>query len=131
MSVYLRLRLKDKCSTSIDCLSLSRLSFGKFKQVLNPRPYRRTRISTVTYHGLLRCNNLNCLENTDQSEGMHRSWNRDLASFLSFQHILNDPRYNGTIPERLTRVIQIGRIRRQAEGDLQEGRRLRQRLTRI
>ncbi|KAL0074745.1 hypothetical protein F4703DRAFT_1935451 [Phycomyces blakesleeanus] len=80
--------------------------------------------------------NINCdipwsFKNTDQSEGMHRLWNRDLASFLSFQHILNDPRYNGTIPERLTRVIQIGRIRRQAEGDLQEGRRLRQRLTRI
>ncbi|OAD68875.1 hypothetical protein PHYBLDRAFT_172725 [Phycomyces blakesleeanus NRRL 1555(-)] len=77
------------------------------------------------------CTNLNCLENMDRSEVMHRLWNRDLAAVLNFRHILNNLRYNGTIPVRFTRVIRIGRIRRQAEEDLQEGRRLRQRLTRI
>ncbi|OAD79128.1 hypothetical protein PHYBLDRAFT_139165 [Phycomyces blakesleeanus NRRL 1555(-)] len=58
----------------------------------------------------------------DGSEVMHRLWNRDLAAVLNFRHILNNLRYDGTIPVRFTRVIRIGRIRRQAE-DLQEGRR--------
>ncbi|OAD70380.1 hypothetical protein PHYBLDRAFT_171758 [Phycomyces blakesleeanus NRRL 1555(-)] len=79
----------------------------------------------------IKCTNLNCLENMDGSEVMHRLWNRDVASVLNFRHILNNLRYDGTIPVRFTRVIRIGRIRRQAEQDLQEGRRLRQRLTRI
>ncbi|OAD76188.1 hypothetical protein PHYBLDRAFT_166162 [Phycomyces blakesleeanus NRRL 1555(-)] len=79
----------------------------------------------------IKCTNLNCLENMDRSEVMHRLWNRDVASVLNFRHILNNLRYAGTIPVRFTRVIRIGRIRRQAEEDLQEGRRLRQRLTRI
>ncbi|OAD80985.1 hypothetical protein PHYBLDRAFT_138532 [Phycomyces blakesleeanus NRRL 1555(-)] len=59
----------------------------------------------------------------DRSEVMHRLWNRDLATVLNFRHILNNLRYDGTIPVRFTRVIRIGRIRRQAEEDLQEGRR--------
>ncbi|OAD67085.1 hypothetical protein PHYBLDRAFT_67225 [Phycomyces blakesleeanus NRRL 1555(-)] len=78
-----------------------------------------------------RCTNLNCLENMDGSEVMHLWWNQDVAAVLNFRHILNNLRYDGTIPVRFTRVIRIGRIRRQAEEDLQEGRRLRQRLTRI
>ncbi|KAL0082482.1 hypothetical protein J3Q64DRAFT_1836753 [Phycomyces blakesleeanus] len=69
--------------------------------------------------------------NMDGSEVMHRLWNRDLAAVLNFRHILNNLRYDGIIPVRFTHVIRIGRIRRQAEEDLQEGRRLRQRLTRI
>ncbi|OAD74189.1 hypothetical protein PHYBLDRAFT_144645 [Phycomyces blakesleeanus NRRL 1555(-)] len=77
------------------------------------------------------CTNLNCLENMDGSEVMHRLWNRDLAAVLNFRHILKNLRYDGTIPVRFTRVIRIGCIRRQAEEDLQEGRRLRQRLTRL
>ncbi|OAD72563.1 hypothetical protein PHYBLDRAFT_169691 [Phycomyces blakesleeanus NRRL 1555(-)] len=77
------------------------------------------------------CTNLNYLENMDGSEVMHRLWNRDLAAVLNFRHILNNLRYDGIIPVRFTRVIRIGRIRRQAEEDLQEGRRLRQKLTRI
>ncbi|OAD80418.1 hypothetical protein PHYBLDRAFT_137974 [Phycomyces blakesleeanus NRRL 1555(-)] len=48
----------------------------------------------------------------DGSEVMHRLWNRDLAAVLNFRNILKN-------------------LRRQAEEDLQEGRRLRQRLTRI
>ncbi|OAD74605.1 hypothetical protein PHYBLDRAFT_145037 [Phycomyces blakesleeanus NRRL 1555(-)] len=58
----------------------------------------------------------------DGAEVMHRLWNRVLASVLNFRHILNILRYDGTIPVRFTRVIRIGRIRRQAEEDLQEGR---------
>ncbi|OAD73599.1 hypothetical protein PHYBLDRAFT_145075 [Phycomyces blakesleeanus NRRL 1555(-)] len=54
---------------------------------------------------------------------MHRLWNQDLAAVLNFRHILNNLRYDGIIPVRFTRVIRIGRIRRQAEEDLQEGRR--------
>ncbi|OAD78721.1 hypothetical protein PHYBLDRAFT_62524 [Phycomyces blakesleeanus NRRL 1555(-)] len=61
-----------------------------------------------------RCTNLNCLENMEGSEVMHRLWNRDLAAVLNFRHILNNLRYDGTIPVRFTRVIRIGRIRRQA-----------------
>ncbi|OAD68598.1 hypothetical protein PHYBLDRAFT_150196 [Phycomyces blakesleeanus NRRL 1555(-)] len=60
---------------------------------------------------------------------MHRLWNRDLAAVLNFRHILNNMRYDGTIPVRFTRVIRIGRIRRQAEEDLQEGRRPTQATT--
>ncbi|KAL0088037.1 hypothetical protein J3Q64DRAFT_1830847 [Phycomyces blakesleeanus] len=59
----------------------------------------------------------------DGSEVMHRLWNQDLAAVLNFRHILNNLRYDGIIPVRFTRVIRIGRIRRQAEEDLQEGRR--------
>ncbi|OAD66688.1 hypothetical protein PHYBLDRAFT_152237 [Phycomyces blakesleeanus NRRL 1555(-)] len=61
----------------------------------------------------------------------HNLWNRHLAAVLNFRHILNNLRYYGTIPLRFTRVIRIGCIRRQAEEDFQEGRRLRQRLTRL
>ncbi|OAD66105.1 hypothetical protein PHYBLDRAFT_152903 [Phycomyces blakesleeanus NRRL 1555(-)] len=77
------------------------------------------------------CTNLNCLENMDGSEVMHRLWNRDIASVLNFRYILNNLRCDGTISVRFTRLIRIGRIRRKAEEDLQEGRRLRQRLTRL
>ncbi|OAD79320.1 hypothetical protein PHYBLDRAFT_75496 [Phycomyces blakesleeanus NRRL 1555(-)] len=57
----------------------------------------------------------------DGSEVMHHLWNRDLAAVLNFRYILNNLRYDGTIPVRFTRVIRIGRIRRQAEEDLQMG----------
>ncbi|OAD80335.1 hypothetical protein PHYBLDRAFT_61385 [Phycomyces blakesleeanus NRRL 1555(-)] len=105
-------------------------------EITPPRPYKLygpvylIRIRIIPTVAEL-CTNLNCLENMDGSEVMHRLWNQDLAAVLNFRHILNNLRYDGIIPVRFTRVIRIGRIRRQAEEDLQEGRRLRQRLTRI
>ncbi|KAL0076669.1 hypothetical protein F4703DRAFT_1316379 [Phycomyces blakesleeanus] len=60
--------------------------------------------------------NLNCLKKTDGSEDRNRLWNRELTAVLNFWHILNRLRYNSIIPEKFTRVIQIGRIRRSSGG---------------
>ncbi|OAD71557.1 hypothetical protein PHYBLDRAFT_170217 [Phycomyces blakesleeanus NRRL 1555(-)] len=107
--------LINEYATSRHCPRCCQLSLQTFKQVENPRPYRRTQIPTRTRHSLLRCTNLNCLENMDGSEVMHRLWNRDLAAVLNFRHILNQVSHDDTISERFTRVIQIGLNRIQAE----------------
>ncbi|KAL0074264.1 hypothetical protein F4703DRAFT_1745221, partial [Phycomyces blakesleeanus] len=90
--------LINEYATSRHCPRCCQLSLQTFKQVENPRPYRRTQIPTRTRHKV-----------------MHRLWNRDLAAVLNFRHILNQVSHDDTISERFTRVIQIGLNRIQAE----------------
>ncbi|KAL0076828.1 hypothetical protein J3Q64DRAFT_1840674 [Phycomyces blakesleeanus] len=75
-------------------------------------PFLSSFILTSTF----RYTNLNCLKKTDGSEDRNRLWNRELTAVLNFWHILNRLRYNSIIPEKFTRVIQIGRIRRSSGG---------------
>ncbi|KAI8056503.1 uncharacterized protein B0P05DRAFT_581631 [Gilbertella persicaria] len=60
-----------------------------FKEVVNPRPFRREKYPTVKRHGLLRCKNEQCLK-----EG-RRLWNRDLLATLNFCEILFSLRATG------------------------------------
>ncbi|KAI9268586.1 hypothetical protein EDC94DRAFT_484767, partial [Helicostylum pulchrum] len=76
--------------------SLCEASLQTFETVRNPRPHKRTRIPTVTCHGLLRCNNNQCFE-SDNSEKM-RLWNRDLAAVLNFRKIRFSLRNTGERP---------------------------------
>ncbi|KAI9269577.1 hypothetical protein EDC94DRAFT_639311 [Helicostylum pulchrum] len=75
----------------------------KFKEVKNPRPFRRTRNPTVICHGLLRCTNENCLQDSKEFLVRRRFYNRDMAATLNFRHILFSLRENGIRPERFVR----------------------------
>ncbi|KAI8091231.1 uncharacterized protein B0P05DRAFT_634361 [Gilbertella persicaria] len=60
-----------------------------FKEVVNPRPFRREKYPTVKRHGLLRCKNEQCLKED------RRLWNRDLLAALNFSEILFSLRDHG------------------------------------
>ncbi|KAG1470123.1 hypothetical protein G6F56_002866 [Rhizopus delemar] len=66
----------------------------KFKEVNNPRPFRRNTRPKVICHGLLRCTNQQCLKDADTP----RLWNRDLVATLNFRKILFELRKNDTRP---------------------------------
>jgi hypothetical protein len=87
--------LLDEFRTSKVCPSCLQPSLKKFKRVTNPRTWRREEYPMVTCHGLLRCNNQECMQTV---VGNHRYWNRDLASVLNYRHILNGLRANGLRP---------------------------------
>ncbi|KAI9265788.1 hypothetical protein EDC94DRAFT_634206 [Helicostylum pulchrum] len=75
----------------------------KFKEVKNPRPFRRTKNPTVICHGLLRCTNENCLQDSKESQVRRRFYYRDMTATLNFRHILFSLRENGIRPERFVR----------------------------
>jgi hypothetical protein len=90
------IHLFDEVRTSKVCPSCLQPSLKKFKRVTNPRTWRRDEYPMVTCHGLLRCNNQECMQTV---EGNHRYWNRDLASVLNYRHIiLNGLKANGLRP---------------------------------
>ncbi|KAG1457122.1 hypothetical protein G6F56_006679 [Rhizopus delemar] len=66
----------------------------KFKEVNNPRPFRRNTRPKVICHDLLRCTKQQCLKDADTP----RLWNRDLVATLNFREILFELRKNGTRP---------------------------------
>ncbi|KAL1935927.1 hypothetical protein VTP01DRAFT_61 [Rhizomucor pusillus] len=88
--------LLDEFKTSSICPNCNN-ALEKFKEVRNPRPYRREKMPTVTCHGLLRCTNANCLQ------GKHRLWNSDLAAVLNFRIIMDELCIAQKIPKSFTR----------------------------
>jgi hypothetical protein len=54
--------LLDEFRTSKVCPSCLQPSLKKFKTVINPRTWRRDEYPMVTCHGLLRCNNQECMQ---------------------------------------------------------------------
>ncbi|KAG2192045.1 hypothetical protein INT47_006692 [Mucor saturninus] len=72
----------------------------KFKTIVNPRPYQRRKMPTITCHGLLRCKNIACYRKMEDTSGIvaRRMWNRDLAATLNFKKILNHLRETGKRP---------------------------------
>ncbi|KAJ1848837.1 hypothetical protein LPJ57_008482, partial [Coemansia sp. RSA 486] len=63
-----------------------------FRYVRNPRSWQLDNNPWVKCHGLLRCQNENCLESVAGPEGFKRRrlWNRDIAAVLNLKHILVD-----------------------------------------
>ncbi|KAI9270016.1 hypothetical protein EDC94DRAFT_334909 [Helicostylum pulchrum] len=96
--------LLDEFKTSSLCPSCKDgTTLEKFKEVKNPKPFRRTRNPTVTCHGLLRCTNENCLQDNKESLVRRRFYDRDMAATLNFRHILFSLRENGIRPESFVR----------------------------
>ncbi|KAI9225756.1 MAG: hypothetical protein DHS80DRAFT_19824, partial [Piptocephalis tieghemiana] len=101
--------LVDEFNTSKHCPSCQQCSLETFKEVPNPRPYRREARPTITCHGLLRCTNQYCLESmrritrSKSSTASRRLWNRDMAAALNLRHILDGLRNDGVIPTRFQR----------------------------
>jgi hypothetical protein len=87
--------LLDGFRTLKVCRSYLQPSLKKFKRVTNPRIWRREEYPMVTCHGLLRCNNRECMQTV---VGNYRYWNRDLASVLNYRHILDGLIANGLRP---------------------------------
>ncbi|KAG1439072.1 hypothetical protein G6F56_012413 [Rhizopus delemar] len=83
--------LLDEYKTSSVCPSCKG-QLENFKEVNNPRPFRRNTRPKVICHGLLRCTNQQCLKDADTP----RLWNRDLVATLNFREILFELRKNGT-----------------------------------
>ncbi|KAJ1962179.1 hypothetical protein IWQ62_003611, partial [Dispira parvispora] len=99
--------LIDEYRTSKNCPACIIGTLSTFKQVKNPRPYRRRSTPKVVCHGLLSCKNENCLESATNGSLVTpprmRMWNRDLAAVLNFRHILNGLREAGVRPARFVR----------------------------
>ncbi|KAI9259255.1 hypothetical protein EDC94DRAFT_160502 [Helicostylum pulchrum] len=96
--------LLDEFKTSSLCPSCKDgTTLEKFKEVKNPRPFRRTKNPTVICRGLLRCTNENCLQYSKESLVRRRFYNRDMAATLNFRHILFSLRENGIRPESFVR----------------------------
>ena len=112
--------LIDEFKTSSICPTCNG-SIETFKNVQNPRPYKRKDYPTVIRHGLLRCvfdqfllskyhlttfhRCTSCkIEKPEYITPRCRLWNRDMAATLNFRHILNNLRKLGKRPERFTRA---------------------------
>ncbi|KAJ2226577.1 hypothetical protein IWW45_007405, partial [Coemansia sp. RSA 485] len=82
-----------------------------FRYVRNPRSWQLDNNPWVKCHGLLRCQNENCLESVAGPKGFKRRrlWNRDIAAVLNLKHILVDLRENICIPERFSRKTPNGK----------------------
>ncbi|KAJ2714405.1 hypothetical protein H4R19_001746 [Coemansia spiralis] len=119
--------LIDEFRTSMTCPACGQASLRTFKEVPNPRPWRRARDPTVICHGLQRCNSDQCMEAMAQGNGSEerwRLWNRDMAAAINFRDILFSLREDGVIPDRFRR----GQPRPQAAAGVQpaaHGRRRR------
>ncbi|KAJ2803502.1 hypothetical protein H4R20_002867, partial [Coemansia guatemalensis] len=99
--------LLDEYRTSSIC-PVCESSLENFQWVCNPRPYQCNKSPSVKCHGLLRCQNENCLKSVAKYEETTRlrKWNRDTAAVLNFRHILHGLRENGCVPERFQRAQQ-------------------------
>ncbi|KAL4208088.1 hypothetical protein AB4K20DRAFT_1914567 [Rhizopus microsporus] len=64
----------------------------------NPRVFRRATMPMVKCHGLLRCQNNQCSNDS-------KLWNRDLTAVLNFKHILTSLRGTGPCPARFKRTL--------------------------
>ncbi|RCH99918.1 hypothetical protein CU097_014140 [Rhizopus azygosporus] len=91
--------LIDEFRTSSFC-PVCEKSLEKFKTIRNPRPHKREKMPTVLCHGLLRCENLRCL---NEHNDKRRLWNRDLVATLNFRKILTSLRNNGKRPVLFSR----------------------------
>ncbi|CEP17562.1 hypothetical protein [Parasitella parasitica] len=89
--------LIDKYNTSSYCPTCKDGALETFKEVRNPRVFRRAKNPKVKCHGLLRCTNQNCLKPSS------RLWNRDLAAVLNFRDIVFSHRQALGRPERFKR----------------------------
>jgi hypothetical protein len=89
----------DEFMTSRHCPHCFQDSLKPFLRVRNPRPWRREENPTVLCHGLLRCNNQNCMQPSQTT----RLWNRDVAAVCNFRHILQALRSDGHRPLRFLR----------------------------
>ncbi|KAJ2593860.1 hypothetical protein H4R99_005971 [Coemansia sp. RSA 1722] len=67
-----------------------------FRYVRNPRSWQLDTNPWVKCHGLLRCQNENCLESVAGPKGFKRRrlWNRDIAAVLNLKHTLVGLREN-------------------------------------
>ncbi|KAG2191956.1 hypothetical protein INT47_004739 [Mucor saturninus] len=99
-----KLYLIDEYKTSSFCPACES-PLEKFKTIVNPRPYQRRKMSTITCHGLLRCKNIACYRKMEDTSGIvaRRMWNRDLAATLNFKKILNHLRETGKRPALFSR----------------------------
>ncbi|KAI8098342.1 uncharacterized protein B0P05DRAFT_7729 [Gilbertella persicaria] len=87
--------LIDEFKTSSYCPTCES-ELETFKTVVNPRPYKKADAPTVECHGLLRCQNLKCLDNGEKQR--RKLWNRDLAAVLNFKKIVESLRETGRRP---------------------------------
>ena len=92
----------DDSLTSKHCPEYHQKSLQTFKRVRNPLPYRRQTYPTVTYHGLLRCTNQNCLESMPGYD-RRRLFHRNPAAVLNFHDILLSLRAGNGIALRFRR----------------------------
>ncbi|KAJ2597930.1 hypothetical protein H4R99_004312, partial [Coemansia sp. RSA 1722] len=76
-----------------------------FRYVRNPRSWQLESNPWVKCHGLLRCQNENCLESVASPEGFKRRrlWSRDIAAVPNLKHILVGLCENKCICERFSR----------------------------
>ncbi|KAI8079974.1 uncharacterized protein BX664DRAFT_317864 [Halteromyces radiatus] len=116
--------LIDEYKTSSFSPSCDTNNVQTFRDVPNPRPYRREERPTVRCHGLLRCTSQNCME---ENGGRSKLWNGDLLGCLNMRHILLGLRADGQIPERFRRPSVAPRAAPD-EPPIQEGRRTLRRL---
>ncbi|GAA5817186.1 hypothetical protein MFLAVUS_010728 [Mucor flavus] len=99
-----KLYLIDEYKTSSFCPECES-PLEKFKTIVNPRPYQRRKMPTITCHGLLRCKNIACRRKMENTSGIvaRRMWNRDLAAALNFKKILIHLRETGKRPPLFSR----------------------------
>ncbi|KAJ2793313.1 hypothetical protein H4R20_006575, partial [Coemansia guatemalensis] len=83
-------------------------SLENFRWVRNLCPYQCNKSPSVKCHGLLCCNNENCLKSVAKYEETTRlrKWNWDTAAVLNFRHILHGLQENGCVPEHFQRAQQ-------------------------
>ncbi|KAJ1719614.1 hypothetical protein LPJ61_006276, partial [Coemansia biformis] len=92
-----KVHLVPEFRTSSLCPACHTGRLENFRRVPNPRPFRRSAQPYVVCHGLLRCNNPDCLEPAG-GRARRRYWNRYMAAVLNFKHILNSMREDTVIP---------------------------------